>query len=66
MNSENEAGLTPQFLRMLLKNMANAELSEQTAEMFGLFVGIVSTVNMLQPEGYSQTLPAFSFHPVKE
>ncbi len=66
MNSENEAGLTPQFLRVLLKNMADVGLSDRTAEMIGLFVGIVSTMNMLQPEGYSQTLPACGFHPVKE
>jgi hypothetical protein len=66
MNSEHEAGLTPQFLKTLLKAMAEVDLSQQTAEMFGLFAGIVSTMNMLEPEGYSQTLPAFSFHPVKE
>lgn len=66
MHQENETTLTPEFMRMQLKLMAGMELSELAAENFGLFVGLVSMMNMLQPEGYSETFPAFTFHPIKE
>lgn len=66
MHPENEPGLTPELLKMQLKAMAELDLSQQTAEMFGLFAGLVSIMNMLQPEGYSEAVPAFTFQPVKE
>jgi hypothetical protein len=34
--------------------------------MFGMLVGIVSMMNSLQPEGYPETVPAFTFQPIKE
>lgn len=66
MQSENEAALTPEFLRTQLRTMAQLEPSEETIEMFDLFAGLVSTMNMLQPEGYSEVAPACVFHPIKE
>ena len=66
MEHGNEATLTPEFLRAQLKVMADMELSEQAAEYYGLFAGLVATMNMLQPEGYSETIPAFTFQPIKE
>ncbi len=66
MHAENEPGLTPELLKMQLKAMAELNLSEQTAEMFGLFAGLVSVMNMLQPEGYSQAVPAVTFQSAKE
>jgi hypothetical protein len=66
MNQENEASFTPETLKKQLKVMADIELSEQAAEMFGLFAGLVATMNMLQPEGYAEALPAVTFQPVKE
>ena len=66
MNQENEPTLTPEFMRTQLKVMADMQLSEQAAEDFGLFAGLVSMMNMLQPDGYQETFPAVTFHPVKE
>ena len=66
MQLDNEDALTHEFLKKQLKTMADMKLSEETAEMVNLFAGLVATMNMLQPEGYSQTVPAFIFHPVKE
>ncbi len=66
MHQEDEATLTPEFMRTHLKVMADVELSEHGAEMFGLLGALVSTMNMLQPEGYSETFPAFTFNPIKE
>lgn len=66
MQQENEATLTPEFLRAQLKVMADMDLSEQAAERFGLFAGLVATMNMLQPKGYSEIIPAFTFQPIKE
>ncbi len=66
MQSEIDATLTPETLRRQLKVMANQELSEQAAGMIDLFGGLISMMNMLQPEGYSETLPAVTFKPVKE
>ncbi len=66
MEQQNEATLTPEFLRTQLKIMADVQLSERTTGMIGLFAGLVATMNMLQPEGYSRTVPATTFHPIKE
>jgi hypothetical protein len=66
MNDAHEAMLTPDALKTQLKVMADIELSQQAIEMFDLLAGIVLTMNMLQPEGYSQTFPAFTFQPMKE
>ena len=66
MQTENDASLTPEGMRRQLKAMADLELSEQAEEMFGLFVGLVATMNMLQPEGYAGAVPAVVFKPVKE
>jgi hypothetical protein len=66
MQQEIEATLTPEFLKAQLKVIADLELSQQAADMFGLFAGLVVTMNMLQPEGYLETVPAFIFRPVKE
>ena len=66
MQQENEATLGPEFMRTQLRLMTDMELSEQAAENFGLFVGLVATMNMLQPEGYKETFPAFTFRPIKE
>ncbi|UCD58359.1 MAG: hypothetical protein JSV16_04380 [Candidatus Hydrogenedentota bacterium] len=66
MHPENEAALTPEFLQTHLKAMSELQMSEQATEMFGLFVGLVSTMNMLQPEGYSEAVPALTFQAVKE
>jgi len=66
MQSEIDATLTPETLQRQLKVMANQELSEQATGMIDLFGGLISMMNMLQPEGYSETLPAVTFKPVKE
>jgi hypothetical protein len=66
MEQENNVTLDPDFMRTQLKLIANMELSELAAENFGLFVGLVATMNMLQPEGYTETFPAFTFYPIKE
>jgi hypothetical protein len=66
MEQDNEVTLTPDFLRTQIKIMADMQLSEQTASMIGLFSGLISTMNMLQPEGYCAIVPAPTFHPVKE
>lgn len=66
MQEENEATLTPESLRRQLKAMADLDLPDTSPEMIGLFGGLVATMNMLQPEGYSQTVPALTFQPVKE
>lgn len=66
MQQENEAIFTPVFMRIQLKVMADMEMSEQAAERYTLFAGLVATMNMLQPEGYSDTFPALTFKPVKE
>jgi hypothetical protein len=65
MHAENE-GLTPELLRQHLRVMADVEVSEQTTEKFYLFVGLVSMMKMLQPEGFQQSVPAVVFHAVKE
>jgi hypothetical protein len=65
MNVESEDALTHEFLRKQLRTMADMRLSEQKAEMVNLFAGLVATMNMLQPEGYPQAVPAFIFHPLK-
>lgn len=64
MHAENDDVLTREFLRKQLKAMADMRLSEQSAEMVNLFAGLVATMNMLQPEGYSQAVPAFIFRPL--
>jgi hypothetical protein len=66
MNQEHEPALTPEFMRTQLKLMADMQLSDEAAENFGLFAGLVSMMNMLQPEGYTDTFPAAIFHPIKE
>lgn len=66
MRQGNEATLSPEFLRSLLKVMANLELSEEAVKSFGLFAGLVATMNTLQPEGYSETFPALTFKLVRE
>ncbi len=66
MNKENEAALTPEFLRKHLKGMANLDLSDQAAGMHELFTGLVSMMNTLQPEGYTEVFPALTFRPIKE
>lgn len=66
MQEENEAAFTPKLLRKQLKAMADLDLSDTSPEMIGLFGGLVATMNMLQPEGYSETVPALTFQPGKE
>ncbi len=66
MQEENEAAFTPELLRKQLKAMADLDLSDTSPEMIGLFGGLVATMNMLQPEGYSETVPALTFQPGKE
>ena len=66
MNKENEAALTPEFMRKQLKGMANLDLSDQASGMHELFTGLVSTMNTLQPEGYTEVFPALTFRPIKE
>ncbi len=66
MQQENDVALTPEFMRTQLKLMAGMDLSALAAENFGLFVGLVSMMNMLQPEGYTDTFPALTFKPIKE
>jgi len=66
MHQESEPALTPEFMRTQLKLMVDMQLSDEAAENFGLFAGLVSMMNMLQPEGYKETFPAVTFRPVKE
>lgn len=66
MHAEEDTGLTPEFLKRQLNAMAGVSVSEQTLEKFGLFVGLVATMNALLPEGYSEAVPPLSFQPVKE
>jgi hypothetical protein len=66
MSQENEAALSPEFMRTQLKLMADMELSDLASENFGLFAGLVVTMNMLQPEGYKDMFPAFTFQPIQE
>lgn len=66
MQQENDPTLTPELMRTQLKVMADLDLSVQAEEMFGLFAGLIAMMNMLQPEGYSETFPAFTFKPIKE
>ena len=66
MHAENENALTHEFLSRQLKTMADMKLSEKiTPEMVNLLAGLVATMNMLQPDGYSQAVPALMFHPLK-
>ncbi len=66
MSKENEAALTPEFLRRQLKGMANLDLSDRAAGMHELFNGLISIMNTLQPEGYTEVFPALTFRPIKE
>ena len=66
MSKENEPALTPEFLRAQLKVMANLELSEQAAAMYELITGLVAMTNSLEPKGYGEVFPAFTFRPIKE
>jgi len=66
MNKEDEVALSPEFLRRQLKGMANLDLSDQAAGMHELFTGLVSMMNTLQPEGYTDVFPAVTFRPIKE
>ena len=66
MEHENEEALTPVSMRAQLKVMANLDLSEQAAERHALFAGLVAVMNVLQPEGWLETVPAFTFRPLKE
>ena len=66
MSNESETALTPEFLRRQLKGMANLELSDQAAGMHELFTGLLSMMNTLQPEGYTDLFPALTFRPIKE
>ena len=66
MNKEDEVTLSPEFLRRQLKGMANLDLSDQAAGMHELFTGLVSMMNTLQPEGYTEVFPAVTFRPIKE
>ncbi|GAB4338747.1 MAG: hypothetical protein Kow0099_13130 [Candidatus Abyssubacteria bacterium] len=61
-----EASLTPEFFRDQLKCMVDVAASPELADMFGTLVGIISMMNSLQPEGYSECIPAFTFQPIKE
>jgi len=53
MSKENEAALTPEF-------------PDQAAGMHELFTGLISIMNTLQPEGYTEVFPALTFRPIKE
>jgi hypothetical protein len=66
MPQENDATFSPDFMRRQLKVMADIEVSGQAVEQAALFGALVATMNILQPEGYSETFPAFTFKPVKE
>ncbi len=66
MQQESEATFTPDFMRDQLKVMADIGMSDQAAERIALFSGLISMMNMLQPEGYAEIFPAFTFKPVKE
>ena len=66
MNKEDEVALSPEFLRRQLKGMANLDLSDPAAGMHELFTGLVSMMNTLQPEGYTEVFPAVTFRPIKE
>jgi hypothetical protein len=62
----NDATFTPDFMRRQLKVMADIDVSEEAIERSALFGALAATMNILQPEGYSETFPAFTFKPVKE
>ena len=66
MSRENEGAITPEFLRRQLKGMANLDLSEAGLGMHELLAALVSMMNTLQPEGYSEVFPAPAFRPIKE
>lgn len=63
---KNEASLSPETLRSHLRAFSDLDLSARGEAMFGLFAGLIATMNMLEPEGYSESLPAFTFEPIKE
>lgn len=66
MSKENEPALTPEFLRTQLKVMADLELSDQAAAMYELITGLVAMMNTLEPKGYAEVFPAFTFRTIKE
>ena len=66
MPQENDATFTPDFMRRQLKIMAGIEVSGQAVERSALFGALAATMNALQPEGYAETFPAFTFKPAKE
>ncbi len=66
MSQGKEGTLNTEFLRRLLKAMADMDLSEEAAEMQELLAGLVSTMNTLQPEAYAEVFPASTFRPIKE
>jgi hypothetical protein len=66
MPKEEEAVLTPEFLKAHLKGIGDLDLSEQAQGMHELFTGLLSMMNTLQPEGYPETFPACTFRPTKE
>lgn len=66
MQQQSEATFTTEFMRDHLKVMADIAMSQQAAERSNLFAGLIGMMNTLQPEGYAETFPAFTFKPVKE
>ena len=66
MSKENEPAVTPEFLRKQLKVMADLELSDQAAAMYELITGLVAMMNTLEPKGYAEGFPAFTFRTIKE
>ena len=66
MNTENKAGITVEFLRRQLKEIANLDLSQQAAGAHELIAGLIEMMNTLQPEGYAELFPALTFRPIKE
>ena len=66
MGKESEATITPEFLRVYMKGMADLDLSEQAVGMYELFTGLVSMMNTIQPDGYPDTFPACTFRPIEE
>ncbi len=66
MQQQSDATFSPDFMRKQLKIMAEIEMSEEAGEMSALFGALAATMNALQPEGYTDTFPAFTFKPVKE